>query len=191
MSRLLLFLCLVQLAVCQRIKHSYSMKKSFFVREIPSEFSVYNQETNALTYKIKSYVLFEPEGIDILAYPSKKVVGKLNIKRKEAQRYVSFEAFNNKTREWMGGEFVQYYIGWVKDVIDIEWDGPSINCDIANTRLNGTFQNDRGHILAQFRRKTETIFALTRYIVELYSEDIPDVFYLLFIANYDTIRPLI
>ena len=191
MRRLLLFLCLVHLAVCQRIKHSYLMKRHLSVREIPSEFSIYNQATNAREYRINSHITLKPEGSDILAYPSKRIVGKLKIKREGQRRYVSFEVLNNKTQEWMTGEFIQYYIGWIKDSIDIEWDGPTINCEIANTRLNGTFRDDRGNILAQFQRQRATLFTLTKYVVQIYSEDIPNPFYLLFVANYDTIRPFV
>ena len=80
----------------------------------------------------------------------------------------------------MTGEFIQYYIGWIEDSIDIEWDGPTINCEIANTRLNETFRDNRGNILSHFHRQTATLFTLTKHVVQIYSEDIPNPFYLLF-----------
>ncbi|CAF4142063.1 unnamed protein product, partial [Rotaria sordida] len=119
------------------------MKKHFSLRIVPGDFSIYNQETNALVYRIKSYTLFGPERSELLTHPSKQVVGKLKIKRKGARRYVSFEVFNSKAREWMTGELIQYYIGWIRDSFDIEWNGPTINSEIADNRFNGTFRNDR------------------------------------------------
>ena len=81
MTRLVLLLCLVHLAVSLQTKRTHVMQKDYFSGTKAGELSIFHQQTNALVYRIEP-LLFTFERVELIAYPSKKVVGKLMIKWK-------------------------------------------------------------------------------------------------------------
>ena len=49
----------------------------------------------------------------------------------------------------------------------------------------GTFTNDPDNILAEFRSKSMAKRSLNEYVVNTYSNDIPDLVYLCYVASID------
>ncbi|CAF3692322.1 unnamed protein product [Rotaria sp. Silwood1] len=165
------------------------MQKDFINGFKTGEVSIYNQETNTRAYRIESHMyLFKPERIDLIAYRPMQVVGKLTTKLERRWHEVTFEVLDSQTQQWKVGKFIQNYIGWYRDSIDIDWGGFPLKCEIAANRLAGRFLTDNNTILlAEFKRGSQHTFNASNYKVEIYSDDVPDAIYLLYVANFDEI----
>ncbi len=184
MRRLVLFFCLVHFALSVLPQRTYLMKIDVFNGRKPAEFTIYDKETNARVYRIESYGFFQPQSVNLIAYPSKQVVGKFISNVKNHWREVTFQVFDNKTRKWKSGNFIQNLIGFYKHSIDIDWDGLPLNCEIDKNGLAGRFLAADNSTLANFKRESWKNFWPGKYEVEIYSNDIPDSLYLLYTANF-------
>ncbi len=78
----------------------------------------------------------------------------------------------------------QNLISFYKHSIDIDWNGSPLNCEIDKSGLTGRFLAANNSTLANFKRASWQSFWPGKYEVEIYSNDIPDSVYLLYIANF-------
>jgi hypothetical protein len=89
-----------------------------------SQFSIYAKKGNNLVYQIQSNSFDKAE---LLAYPSKQFVGKLQHHKNGKVREVAFEVFDSQTRRWQKSKLIYKSISWIKDKVDIEWNGQPSN----------------------------------------------------------------
>lgn len=178
MRCLLLFLCLVQLAVCQRTKRLYFMDNEFVLIKLEHhQFSIYAEERSNLVYKIESKNYSQA---NMLAYPSKQIVGKLQHQKVGKVIEVVVEVFDNQTQRWQKGKMSYTPLASGKDRVDLEWNGRSFKYIHHLEEVPGAFFTPPDTVLAELQYLSHK--RRTDYEVEIYSDEIPDPVYLLFIA---------
>ncbi|CAF1056276.1 unnamed protein product [Adineta steineri] len=149
------------------------------------EFSVYNHKNYTPIYKIKSSSGSSEKQLEIIANPSKQVVGKLKREWIGKTAVSTFEVFDNKTQQWKTGKFFKLPKVWTPDISTIEWDEEPLQPVIVGFMHHGNFQNSRDITLAQFQRKGVGKGPQKEYYVYVYSNDVPDLVYLFYIACMD------
>jgi hypothetical protein len=84
------------------------------------EFLIYNEDKNILAYQIKSRHADNEENVEIIEYPSEKVVGKFKRLKIAKVREVIIEVLDNQTQRWGMGKLIYRSLDWVKYKSDIE-----------------------------------------------------------------------
>ena len=178
MRRLLLFLCILHLAICRRTKRLYFMDKSFVLFKMEHhQFSIHAEKRNNLVYQIKSDNF---SNANIVAYPSKQIVNKLQHHTNGKVIEVAVEVFDNQTQRWEKGKMIHTPLGSRKGEVDIEWNGRALKYIHQPNEVPDAFFKPPDTVLAELqwlshKRRSE-------YEVEIYSKEIPNPAYLLFIA---------
>ena len=156
------------------------MDKNFVLLKLKhSGYSIYEEKRDKLAYEIKSKSYNNAE---IVAYPSKQIVGKLQHNKKGKVREVAIEVFNNQTQQWQNGKIIHTSIGWVKQKIDIEWNGQSLEYIYGPHGEVGGFFIPPDTVLAEYQYQWRVKKRREDYEVEVYSNAIPDPAYFLFVA---------
>ncbi|CAF3767421.1 unnamed protein product [Rotaria sp. Silwood1] len=183
MKQLVLLLCLVHLVVTLHTRRAYFLEKGNSNILRSGEFLVYNGLTDTLAYEIKSSFGSDGRHFEIIASPSKEVVGKLMVKGEKIWREATFEVLDNQTRQWKMGKLIRHFKFWSPHQIDIEWDGPPIKHVIPGYMWYGTLINDRDTIMAEFQSRRLGKHAPLTYDLHVHSDDVPDPVFLFYVAS--------
>jgi hypothetical protein len=161
----------------------YTLRKDYFNGIKAAEFSVFDTSQKTLYYRIESKFTFMPQ-FELVAYPSKQVVGKLKSKFGS----IDLSLLDDKTGQWMTGS-MKYHLTLLKQYeYNIQFNGRRISMEKQLLYPHTTFRDESqggNNLLARFQREFFSPITATTYGVQVYSNDIPDGFYLLALAWAD------
>ncbi|CAF3040436.1 unnamed protein product [Rotaria socialis] len=185
-----LLLCIVHAVVCHTAKRQYLIVTDFFTGIKAHEYSVYYPTSKILQYRIESkyHIL---QSLELVSYPTKTIIGKLKSKIKMILYEADFDIYDNRTRQWLKGTVKQ---GWslFRHNWTIEFNGRSLLMETESLSFDTNIfdqQNNRA-LLAKFRLRPHSLMWVSKYDLEIYSNEIPDSVYLLSIAARDrALRP--
>ena len=160
----------------------FTLRKDYFNGIKVAEFSVFDVSKNTLYYRIESTFSIMPK-FELISYPSKQVVGKLDSK----VGAINLRLLDSKTGQWITGsmkphlKLSKHYhytiqIGQRRILMEKDWLSPHMI--FRDESQPGTF-------LARFQREFYSPITATTYGVQVYSDDIPDGLYLLALAWAD------
>ena len=189
-SSMLLGYCIVVLlitVVCQFNAQdgplrSYTIRKDYFNGIKAAEFSVYDISKNTLYYRIESRYSLMPK-FDLVAYPSKQVVGKLESKIGS----INLSLLDGKTGQWITGSMKGHLKLTKQFKYTIELNGRKVLLEKGLLSSHATFHEvSQGEILfARYQREFFSPVTATTYGVQIFSNDLPDGLYLLALAWTD------
>lgn len=160
---------------------AYSIRKDFFNGVKAAEFSVFDISKKTLYYRIESKYSLMPK-FDLVAYPSKKVVGKLESKIGA----INLSLLDEKTNQWISGSMKSnFHLLKVKYTIQFNGRQIKLEKDVLSAHTNFHDESHGGTLLARFQREFFSPVTATTYGVQIYSNDIPDGLYLLALAWTD------
>jgi hypothetical protein len=147
------------------------------------EFDIKNAETKTFAYKIKVNSDSDEKHYQIIAYPSKQVVGMVKYEGKRRKAKVTFEVFDDQTQQWKIGKLIRQSISWWEYKISIEWNGRPLTF-VGRHWSHGSFINEHDTVLTEYQRtRTSSKQSSLAFDVYIHSNEIPDPFYLLCIAT--------
>ena len=160
----------------------YTLRKDFFNGIKVAEFSVFDISKKTLYYRIESKYSIMPK-FDLVAYPSKQVVGKLESKFGA----INLSFLDDKTGQWITGSMKGHLKLLKHYQYTIELGGRKILVEkellSTHTTVRDVSQGDT--LLARFQREFFSPITATTYGVQIYSNDIPDGLYFLILAWTD------
>jgi hypothetical protein len=145
---------------------AYGLRKDFFNGIKAAEFSVF--DTSKYTFMPK---------FDLIAHPSKKVVGKLESKFGS----ITISLLDDKTGQWITGSMKKHITLLKQYEYTIEFNGRQISMikELLSAHTNFRVGSQDGNLLARFQREFFSPITATTYGVQVYSNTIPDGLYLL------------
>ncbi len=158
----------------------YSLRKDFFNGLKAAEFSVFDISKKTLYYRIESKHIIMPK-FDLVAHPSKKIVGKLESKIGA----INLSLLDEKTGQWITGSMKRHLALKLKYTIQL--NGRKILMEKGLLSAHTTFhdESEGGTLLARFQREFFSPVTATTYGLQVYSNAIPDGLYLLALAWTD------
>lgn len=160
----------------------YSLRKDFFNGIKGPEFSVYDISKKTLYYRIESKYSLLPK-FDLVAYPAKQVVGKLESKVGS----IHFSLLDDKTGQWITGSMKGHFTLTKHFKYTIELNGKKILLEKDLLSPHATFRDEsQGDLLlARYQREFFSPITATTYGAQIFSNDLPDGLYLLALAWTD------
>lgn len=160
----------------------YVIRRDFFSNFKAGEFSVYDTNEKHLYYRIESK--FSPlQNIELIAYPSKQTVGKLQAKLNLFLYKGEFSVQNPLSNQWVNG-FIKQKFDLAHAVFNITWNEHQITVQ----KDIGSFTNyiyDGKTLLAQFRLRPASVFWTRKYDMQIFLDKYPEYIYLLALAARD------
>jgi hypothetical protein len=169
------------------VKREYLIIRDLFNGPKPEEYSIYDVTGENLQYRIESkfHIL---HSLEVIAYPAKKVVGKLQSKFNLFRYKANFEIYDDRYKRWFKGVINQTHFR--HDIWKIEYNGRLLSIEyrpyskafkgksmiISSVDKNGT------NVLAEYQYRWSSIYPFGRYLMEVSSNEIPDIVYFLYIA---------
>jgi hypothetical protein len=181
----LLFIAILPLTIGESILREYVIRKDFFNSFKAGQFSIYDQTGKILLYRIESEYAFM-HTIKLIAYPSRKVIGRLKGKWHSLVYQATLEITNTDSQRPIRGTIIQnLQLLGVK--YTISWNEMTITMDNELASLTTRFYDEdaNGIMMAQFEKKLESFIFANQYNMEVYSDDVPDAIYLLSLAAKD------
>ncbi|CAF2042674.1 unnamed protein product [Rotaria magnacalcarata] len=182
----ILILVLVHIILAQTPERQYVIEEDFYQGFKAREFSIYDRTGKNLQYRLESYISFG-QSIELVAYPSKKAVGKAYSSKKGGVYQGTLKIRNLETKKWLKGTIVQHYqlLGqhWT-----ISWNETRLSMDSEPASLTTSFHdgNQSDHTcLAKFHMRVQSLIWVNQYDMHIYSNIIPDSIYLLSLAIRD------
>jgi hypothetical protein len=160
---------------------AYGIRKDYFNGIKASEFSVYDISKTTLYYRIESKFSIMPK-FDLIAYPSKKLVGKLESK----VGAINLSVLDDKTGQWLTGTMKGHF-SLSKQKYSMQFNDKQISMekDLLSPHMNIRDETNGRKLLARYQREFFSPVTATTYGVQIYSNDIPDGLYLLILAWTD------
>jgi hypothetical protein len=163
----------------------YVIRRDFFVGLKAGEFSVYDKSEKQVYYRIESkYGVMQ--NVEILAYPSKQVVGRLQAKINLLLYKAEFSILDSQSNKWINGLIIQNF-QWLGGSVSIDWNGQRITMETEAVSLTSKFRDTNGELLAQFRIRLGSMFWTNKYDMKIFSTKFPQELYLLLLAARDHI----
>ena len=182
----------------------YFIQKDFFTGIKAGEFSIYDQSRTNLLYRLESrYGLTQTA--ELYAYPGKQLVASIrNLWSPWSKRCLvtwrffsiftlSFAVYDAEIRvfdtvlnQWITGRITQsfpgyrfrYDVRYINRRLTMDHQGISLTAEIRDTQ-----QPD--YVLARVRQRLESVLWSNRYDLQVYTNDLPDVIYILALSAYD------
>jgi hypothetical protein len=161
----------------------YVIRRDFFRGFKASEYSVYDKTEKHIYYRIESNYGLLPN-MEIIAYPSKQVVGRLQAKLKLIVYNGEFSILDPKSNQWIKGSIQQNFQLFVSP-FNIDWNGHHITMESEMASFTSTFNGANGQLLAQCRLRPTSILWTHKYDMKIFSNKYPDLIYLLGLAVRD------
>ncbi|CAF1518644.1 unnamed protein product [Rotaria sp. Silwood1] len=173
----------------QNAIRKYVIRKDWFNLFKAGEFSIYDTSQKGLIYRIESNVGIFLDS-KLIAYPSKKEVGRLQVKRnlKPYSRVLSI--LDPQTNQWIVGYMQRntQAIEFHGTSFNIDWNGHYITMKKETTSLTSKFHDTNGQLLAEFKiRLTSLLFGRKKYDMEIFSDKYPEQIYLLALIASDNV----
>ncbi|CAF1211133.1 unnamed protein product [Adineta steineri] len=178
---------LVTIASCvsgkDDILRTYTLRKDYFNGIKVAEFSVFDISKTTLYYRIESKFSILPK-FELISYPSKQVVGKLEGKLGK----INLSLLDDKTGQWVTGTMKQHVTLLKHYQYNIELNGRQILMKkellSSHTTFHDAVQNGET-LLARYQREFFSPITATTYGVQIFSNELPDGLYLLALAWTD------
>lgn len=161
---------------------AYTLRKDFFNGIKAAEFSVFDISKTTLYYRIESKYSLLPK-FDLIAYPSKKVVGKLEGKLGS----IHLSLLDEKTGQWITGSMKAHLtlLKHFQYTIDLNGRKISLEKDLLSSHATFRDTSQGNMLLARYQREFFSPVTATTYGAQIYSNDLPDGLYLLALAWTD------
>ena len=142
-------------------------------------YTIFRKKT--LYYRIESKFSL-PAKFQLIAYPSKKLVGKLEGKLGA----IDLSVLDDKTNQRLTGT-IKGHFSLVNDKYSMQFNGKQLSMqkDLLSPHMNIRDETNGGKLLARYQREFYSLVTATTYGVQVYSNDIPDGVYLLILAWTD------
>jgi hypothetical protein len=182
-SILLLFILIYIPVNSENNIRNYVIHKSFLADIKTREFDVFDQTEKQLQYFIEARRNFG-ETIEIVASPSKQVIGKL--KHVFSFNYkAKISILDSRYNRWINGT-IKRNIRIFGSKYTIEWNGEHLSMKTKFGTQSAEFHDEKNkNRLAEFRKRFSSILLPNKYDFTVYSDKIPDAVYLLTIAVHD------
>lgn len=167
----------------ENVHHKFILKKDFLSGIKSNEFSVYDDKSQQVKYRIESRLLPRHNN-EIIAYPSKKVIAKLKGQWSLVTYSGDISIFDQNSNTWINGNITDTG-GLSAYEYVIYWNGDYISMDnrASSTHIKFYDRSERNYV-ARFR-KQNTSWKSTTYSLEVLSEKYPDALYLLGLIVWD------
>ncbi|CAF1030729.1 unnamed protein product [Adineta ricciae] len=162
----------------------YVIRRDFFSNFKAGEFAVYDTNEKHLYYRIESKY-FPLQNIELIAYPSKRTVGKLQAKLNLLLYKGDFSFQDPLSNQWING-IIEQKFNLARDVFTITWNERQITVQKDLGSLTNHFY-DGNTLLAQFRLRPASILWARKYDMQIFSDKYPENIYLLALAARDHI----
>lgn len=170
----------------QTPKRQYTIVADFFRGIKAREFSIYDKSGKHLQYRIESkYHIFQK--IELVSYPSKAVIGRLQANFKLLLYDASFEVYDEGKNQWSKGTINQNF-QWLGANFTIKWNNHLLTMETEPISFTtNIFDNakDQHELVATYRMKGQSLIWVKKYEMDVYSTEIPDSVYLLGLAARD------
>jgi hypothetical protein len=93
-------------------------------------------------------------------------VGKLQHHNNGKVREVACEVFNSQTRRWQKSKLIYKSISWIKDKVDIEWNGQPSNYIHESYGVAGPFFKSPDTVMAELQYHSRSNKRYANYEVE-------------------------
>lgn len=165
----------------------YSIRRDLISGGKAPEFSIYDSSGKSLKYRIESH-MWGFHKIDIVAHPSKQVIGKLENKVTFLLYEGNFQLLDTDTNEWTSGHIEQKLRPFNHKSI-IQWKGKRIRMEHNYLSLTTTFRDDSdpSNLMAEYKLSVASLAWARRYTLKIYSDDVPDQVYMFGLAVRDFI----
>ncbi|CAF2549784.1 unnamed protein product [Rotaria sp. Silwood2] len=185
-SFILVFICLLCARTqSQQAYRQYLIKKDFFSGFKAGEFSIYDQSANTLLFRLESR--FDvTQNAELYAYPGKRMVASMKNLWSPWLYDAEIQVFDIMFNQWNFGRITQafptytfrYIIQYANQRLIMEHQAFSLTTEIRNEQP----PND---VLARIRTKLSSFILPNKYDLEIYTNELPDVIYLLALVAYD------
>ncbi|CAF4382435.1 unnamed protein product [Rotaria magnacalcarata] len=187
MMRLLQFFFIFHFAACQTVGKKYYIRKDLISGMKAGEYSIYDPKGQTIQYRIESHLSFG-QNIDLISYPSKKLVGKL----KQQYAYAAmlykarFAVFDDSTEQWANGTIFQHF-KLVDMKFTTEWNNRHISMTSDAFSFVTRFYDEKepSKVLAQLTKRITSYLFVSKFDMEIFENDLPDALYLLCLAVRD------
>lgn len=155
----------------------YVIRKDFFRFAKSSEFTVSDAKEKHVYYRMESNfnILLD---VKLIAYPSKKEVGRLKSQINFIARKGKFSVLDSKSNKWVDGSILQSFKLWSETFI-IEWNGHRITMEKKTASFTYIFfDSDGKEILAQIRLRPASILWTHKYDMKIFSNKYSEQIYL-------------
>ena len=183
-----LILFVVHVANCQTPEESYFIRSDQLRGFNSYEYSIYDAAGIILQYRIESTFHYS-QSLEVVAYPSKKVVGKLRAKFRFLKSYfANFEVYDDRYRRWVKGVINETRRG--EDKWKIQYDNHLLSVAHRDKGTTYFFEvEDNYTVMAQYEWKAagflEGMVRFRKFSLDVYSNEIPHIVYFLLIAVVD------
>ncbi|CAF3937818.1 unnamed protein product [Rotaria magnacalcarata] len=156
----------------------YAVRRDILVGVKAPEFSIFDKSGKNLQYRIESKYLGLHK-IELVSYPSKQVVGRLNSKVTWFLYEATFEILNSQTQQWTTGSINQK-LQILNHKSVIEWNGRRILMEHNIPSLTTRFLDDQrgGQLVAEYKVSLASVFWATKYSLQIFSSDLPDALFI-------------
>jgi hypothetical protein len=165
---------------------NYFIRTHFLADYKKREYDIFDQSENNIQYFIEARRTFG-ENIQIVASPSKQVVGKL--KRDYFSFWYKYKAtisvLDPHSNRWIEGKIKQN-TKLIGTKYTIEWNGERISMTTKFATMSIEFWDEKNKTrLAQLQKRLSSIILTNRYDLTVFSNKIPDAIYFLTVAVHD------
>lgn len=186
MQRVLLIL-LVSFAECLTPLREYWIRRDVFNGVKAPEFSIYDKSGKTMLYRIESrYNAIH--SVELIDQSSKQVVAKLKNKITFFLYEGTLEILDPQSQQWVTGKISQN-LKLLNHKSIIEWNGKKMSMEHSVASLTTRFldENRNGQLAAEYIVSLSSVVWATKYTMKIYSNDIPDVVYMLGLSVRDFI----
>ena len=187
-----LFLILAVLSVTttsdsNNLPSTYVIRRDLFNILKASQFSIYDSSQNDELYRLQSQYAFT-QTIELVAQPSKKVVGKLRSQFLTLLYEGNITVLDPSTNQWINGKIKRQLTFFFETYI-IEWNGRRISMTTGFNPFHTEFHDEtNGALLARVQKRLISLVWTNIYDLEIFSDDVPKAIYILALAAHDHTR---
>jgi len=181
----LFLLFVVPLVLCETALNTYYVRKDYFHFFKPGEFEIFNPAGSVTHYRIESHYAFL-HSLELVSYPSKKVVGILKAKLKLFLYEAQLAVLDTRSEKWINGT-ISANFQLFESKFTIQWNGRHLimSSDAFSLTTNFYEEQQPNIILAKFTKRFESYFFVNKFDMEIYAKDIPEAVFLLGLAVKD------
>ncbi|CAF2392582.1 unnamed protein product [Rotaria sp. Silwood2] len=173
--------------LCVSPVREYSIRRDLIVGVKAPEFSVYDKSGKDLQYRMESRITGLHK-IDLIAYPSKQTVARLNNKITWFLYEATFEILDPATQQWTTGTISQN-LRILNHRSVIQWNGRRLLMEHNVASLTTRFLDDQqgGQLVAEYQVSLPSLVWATKYSLQIFTDDLPDAIFLFGLAARDYI----
>lgn len=173
--------------MCLDPVHEYMIRRDLIVGFKAPEFSVSDKNGEHLLYRIESRIT-GLQKLDLIAYPSKEIVARLNNKVTLFLYEANFETLDPNTKQWISGTISQN-LQILNHKSSIEWNGRRLSMEHNVASLTTRFfdEQNSNQLLAEYKVSVASMFWATKYSMLIYTNELPEAIFFFGLAARDYI----